>query len=132
MKNVQRRKPYTAFFDLGEAPVAAPTVTLFHEWGDQVGGTLTSTLDSGNIYKVDLTSSHTESSGVLKLKWSYMVGSSVRTQNSFINIYTPYIDDLTFFDIEFNSFTTAVIAVSIPRFKSIGFAPAATFLYPKL
>ena len=98
MKNVQRRKPYTAFFDLGEAPVAAPTVTLFHEWGDQVGGTLTSTLDSGNIYKVDLTSSHTESSGVLKLKWSYMVGSSVRTQNSFINIYTPYIDDLTFFD----------------------------------
>jgi len=98
MKNVQRRKPYTAFFDLGEAPVAAPSVTLFHEWGDQVGGTLTSTLDSGNIYKVDLTSSHTESSGVLKLKWSYMVGSSVRTQNSFINIYTPYIDDLTFFD----------------------------------
>lgn len=98
MKNVQRRKAYTAYFDLGETPVAAPSVTLFHEWGDQVGGTLTSTLDSGTIYKVSLTSSHTESSGVLKLKWSYMVGSTARTQDSFLNIYTPYIDDLTFFD----------------------------------
>ncbi len=36
----------------------------------------------------------------------------------------------TSFDIFFNSATTAITALSIPRFKSIGFAPAATFLSP--
>lgn len=98
MKNVFRRKAYTAYFDLGESPAAPPTVTLYHEWGDQIGGTLTSTLDSGTIYKVNLTSSHTESSGVLKLKWSYSVGATAKSQNSFLNIYSQYIDSLTFFD----------------------------------
>src|SRR5271155_6067092 len=47
-----------------------------------------------------------------------------------VPIWAISSEDCTFFDRRSMSFTTAVTAMSMPRFKSIGFTPAATSLRP--
>jgi hypothetical protein len=98
MRNIRRETAYTAFLDIGETPDDAPVVTVFHEWGDQIGSELTSVVDTGTTYNVALNSTYTQSSGVTKLKWIYEVAGSEVVKTSFLNIYSQYIDELTFFD----------------------------------
>ena len=47
-----------------------------------------------------------------------------------VPIWAISSEDCTFFDRRSMSFTTAVTAMSMPRFRSIGFMPAATSLRP--
>ena len=50
--------------------------------------------------------------------------------DAMVPIWAISSEDCTFFERRSMSFTTAVTAMSMPRFRSIGFMPAATSLRP--
>lgn len=100
MKQVKRSSTYTAPNILTADPDSNQMyITITHEFGDAVQARVAVTRNGVGDYSYDLTATHTQAAGKLKLYWDWKESTVTKTKTDYIDIYDEYISAANFFDL---------------------------------
>lgn len=73
-------------------------ITLIHEWAGTIVAKTRATRTAAKTYEYQFEDTDIRTNGVFKIKWEYEISDSIYTDYDVITVYTPYVDEMEFFD----------------------------------